>query len=42
MEAVKKRVVCFVPRCKSVVQAKEHVGALGWRLDQNEGELPRS
>ncbi|GAQ88961.1 hypothetical protein KFL_004740010 [Klebsormidium nitens] len=25
-----------IPGCKSVVQAKEHVGALGWRLDENE------
>ena len=25
-----------IPGCKSVAQVKEHVGAMGWRLESNE------
>lgn len=25
-----------IPGCKTVPQAQEHVGAMGWRLDSNE------
>lgn len=28
-----------IPGCKSLAQVQEHVGALGWRLDNNEVEI---